>query len=157
MCLLVPVRSSAGLIAASAQHGFRTRARRACSDAWFGARGPRQLAACKTLERQARFAKASRSARARHLPRSRDKPRSAPSNASGEAPLLRIMRKESIPSLSRVKSGAARGARGSPEAQYAVTSPPIAPRARRYCYLRPCDERGRHAGQGQRQPSEDGQ
>jgi hypothetical protein len=56
-----------------------------------------------------------------------------------------------------VKSGAATGARGSPEAQYAVTSPPIAPRARRYCYLRPCDERGPQPGQRQRQPSDDGQ
>ena len=52
-----------------------------------------------------------------------------------------------------VKKRAATGARGSPEAQHAVTSPPIAPRARRYCYLRPCDERGPHG----RQPSEDGQ
>ena len=94
--LFVPVRSSARFFAASAQHGFKTRAlaAEACNlICCVLARKDdvAELAACKTLASKARLAKASRTARSRHLPPAGTIPGVLPGNASGEAPLLRII------------------------------------------------------------------
>ena len=81
LCLLVPVRSGARFLAASAQHGFKPLAIAAesCNLCCVLALeiGERcELAACNTLG--ITRPKASRSARLRHLPPSRDEARSAP-------------------------------------------------------------------------------
>ena len=128
--VLVLVRSGAGLLATSAQHGCKTRAEarslRVLALARLGASG------CKTLASKPVCAVSAARARAPTQPG-----HAVASNASGEAPLLRIMGKESIPSHLASKAGPT-GARGSPQAprQQQRTLPPTAARARRY--LRPC-------------------
>ena len=109
-----------------------------------------ELAVCNTLGTTG--PKESRSARARGLPPRQDTRRNFLSNPSGEAPLLRIMGKESIPSHLASKAGPRGSQKAAPRRQGSSNGPcHLQPRGRA-AICGPANERGPH---GQRQPIED--